>query len=180
MRAIYSLFHSYKCSVYRLEAKLALPVRSKVPSATANSIVSYGLFDNNDMFHLSSMKRFSGMCFFSEAPNALYSVQPILMVGENKPEVVKKPMLIEEVGRTPGEAQLTMAATCALHHRHALNFDDEKATNVVYGLLQEGELLQLYVAYMERDDKKDPLEQEIVCFPTFIVLLELTLMQVHA
>ena len=160
---------------YRMEAKLALPLGSAAKSITADSIVRYDLFETSDDNRLVPMG-YKAMCFYDEPDvTALYNFQPHLMAVENEAKANKS----VKKCRSPGEAQLTMTVTSELHHRRALPLasplnDDAKipSSDVVYGLLQEGKFVHLYVAYMEGENT--------VYFFFFLISLELTLMKDHA
>ena len=143
---------------YRVEAKLALPQHPDALSATADSVARYDLFEN---YHLPDLVASGPSAGWStDDIRCLFQFQPLLMVCVNKPKV-------------GGARQLTMHATSVLRHRLALGLDDGKGANVVYGLLQEGEFLRLYVAHMEQDAGNRTWGRRFVCFIPLCVLLRL-------
>lgn len=133
-----------------VEPRLALPFsKSNEPKvARADAIVTYQAFDSIQLFRLKSLEARSLSWCSDQGSNSNEALQPILKVVEMKPQD----------GVHAGRRQLAMNMSTGLYHRLSLGLSGDD--NVVYGLLQVGTELKLYLATFDKEVK--PGENVIV------------------
>ena len=116
-----------------METHLALHWPCNPKSAVADGIVTYNVF-SEDKLDVAMMRPFTAWSADQKSQYMVDVFQPIIMVY--------KATLDNE--RT-GLHQLALYIATAIHHRIALGLDKEGDENAVYGLLQVGSRLILYV-----------------------------------
>lgn len=136
------------------------PTKQKPVHGEADALISYPLFHPSQSTALHAMAA-SAALSWDRCQTKIFSYQPALIVVEYKTTT-----------SFVGLNQLLIYCTAILHHLWALRLWQLGET-VVYALLQEGDVLSLYVAYFEEHDRK--MWPRVVCHPSHHRPLELTI-----
>ena len=116
-----------------MEAHLALHWPCNPKSAVADGIVTHEVFGEENL-DVAMMGPFTAWSADQKSQYMIDVFQPIIMVYEANLS-----------NKRAGLHQLALYIATAIHHRIALGLDKEGDENAVYGLLQIGGRLTLYV-----------------------------------